>query len=116
MTVAVRLWRGLTLALSGWPLRPEARERRKMNDALAARRSERSHRPLERVVRAHAPAPNRRTVRYPLSSCLGPRTQGTYDESRRGPRLHPSLPAERRTIRLTPRDTTKRQYPRDRCC
>src|SRR5258706_12253370 len=41
----------LTLALSGRPPRPKARGRRKMNDALAARQGESSHRPLERVVR-----------------------------------------------------------------
>jgi len=43
----------LTLALSGRPPRLPARGRRKMNDALAARRSAAPHGPLERVVRSH---------------------------------------------------------------
>jgi len=41
----------LTLALSGRPQRSQARGRRKMNGALAARRSDQLHGPLERVVR-----------------------------------------------------------------
>src|SRR5882724_8668949 len=41
----------LTFALSGQPQRFQARGRRTMNGALAARRSEVCHRPLERVVR-----------------------------------------------------------------
>src|SRR5258705_977982 len=42
---------GLTLALSGRAQRYTARGRRNINGALAARRSRRLHRPLERVVR-----------------------------------------------------------------
>jgi hypothetical protein len=47
--------RRLTLALSGRPTRFQARGRRKLKDALAARRSAALHGPLERVVR---PPPN----------------------------------------------------------
>jgi hypothetical protein len=44
----------LTLALSGRPSRFQARGRRRMDSALAARRSVRLHGPLERVVRLPA--------------------------------------------------------------
>src|SRR5882724_13319963 len=51
---AVISYSRLTLALSGRPQRSQARGRRKMNSALAARRSAWFRRPLERVVRCHA--------------------------------------------------------------
>jgi len=46
---------GLTLALSDRPPRSQARGQRKLNEALAARRNEACHGPLERVVRAAQP-------------------------------------------------------------
>src|SRR6266849_2579796 len=56
--VTFSTWR-LTLALSGRPPRHQARGRRKLNGALAARRSGALHRPLERVVRhPHVPLPD----------------------------------------------------------
>src|SRR5260221_87510 len=48
------VYQRLTLALSGWAERSQARGRRKMNGALAARGSGACPRPLERVVRPPA--------------------------------------------------------------
>ena len=60
--VAAWCWR-LTLALSGRPMRSQARGRRKITGAPDARRSEQFYRPLERVVSRHLLATCERLTR-----------------------------------------------------